>query len=173
MEWDERIVGGAAIDTYGVPIRDEDVAACLAADAVFLGACGGPKWDNVDPKIRPEQALFRLRKELGLFANVRPVTVPRALAHSSPLRPELLEAVELGFLLDLAECLVVSAKARNESRGGHFREEYQTPDGEALRDDANFAHAACWEYTGDGSKPIRNVEPLVYENVHLATRSYK
>ena len=62
---------------------------------------------------------------------------------------------------------------RNESCGGHFREEFQTPDGEALRDDANFCHVAAWEYTGEGKRPNRLVEPLNFEYVHLATRSYK
>ncbi|MGE5345366.1 MAG: fumarate reductase/succinate dehydrogenase flavoprotein subunit, partial [Acidithiobacillales bacterium] len=65
------------------------------------------------------------------------------------------------------------ALERRESCGAHFREEFQTPDGEALRNDADFAHAAVWEYTGDGKAPIRNVEPLVFESVQLATRSYK
>ena len=101
VEWEERIVGGASIDAFGVPIRDEDVAACAAADAVFLGACGGPKWDTVDPKIRPEKALFRLRSELGLFANLRPVAPVPALARSAPLRAELLENVDLLILREL------------------------------------------------------------------------
>jgi succinate dehydrogenase / fumarate reductase, flavoprotein subunit len=65
------------------------------------------------------------------------------------------------------------ALERRESCGGHFREEFQTPDGEALRDDANFAHVAVWEYAGDGKAPILNVEPLAFESLQLATRSYK
>ena len=69
----------AAIDAYGVAIRPEDVAACAAADAVYLGAVGGPKWDDPTPPVRPEQALFALRGGLGLFANLRPVTVHPAL----------------------------------------------------------------------------------------------
>jgi 3-isopropylmalate dehydrogenase len=101
IEWEERIVGGASIDAFGVPIRDEDVAACKAADAVYLGACGGPRWDTVDPKIRPEQALFRLRRELGLFGNLRPVTSHPRLARSAPLRAELLEGVDLLIVREL------------------------------------------------------------------------
>ena len=62
---------------------------------------------------------------------------------------------------------------RNESCGGHFREEYQTPDGEALRDDEHFNYVAAWEYTGSGNKPGMHREPLVFENVALAVRSYK
>jgi succinate dehydrogenase / fumarate reductase flavoprotein subunit len=75
--------------------------------------------------------------------------------------------------LELAELMCLDALERRESCGGHFREEFQTPDGEAVRDDANFTHVAAWEYAGEGKKPIRNVEPLVFENVHLAVRSYK
>ena len=73
--WQPLIVGGIGIDTYGVAIRPEDVEACRAADAVLLGAVGGPKWDNPDATVRPEQALFALRGGLGLFANLRPITV--------------------------------------------------------------------------------------------------
>jgi len=75
--------------------------------------------------------------------------------------------------LELGELICRDALERRESCGGHFREEFQTPDGEALRDDSNFSHAAVWEYAGEGKAPIRNVEPLAFESVQLATRSYK
>ncbi|MGA9523097.1 MAG: fumarate reductase/succinate dehydrogenase flavoprotein subunit [Myxococcaceae bacterium] len=75
--------------------------------------------------------------------------------------------------LEFGELMVLDALEREESCGGHFREEYQTPDGEALRNDEKFAHAAAWEYQGPDKKPVRNVEPLEFEYVHLATRSYK
>ena len=75
--------------------------------------------------------------------------------------------------LEFGELMVQDALEREESCGGHFREEYQTEDGEALRNDEKFAHVAAWEYQGPGKKPIRHVEPLEFEYVHLATRSYK
>ena len=75
--------------------------------------------------------------------------------------------------IELGELMCLDALERRESCGGHFREEWQTPDGEALRDDENFCHVAGWEYTGDGNTPIRHKEELSFENVHLATRSYK
>jgi len=75
--------------------------------------------------------------------------------------------------LELGELMVRDALERRESCGGHFREEWQTPEGEALRDDENFCHVAAWEYTGEGKTPKRHVEELKFENVHLATRSYK
>jgi succinate dehydrogenase / fumarate reductase flavoprotein subunit len=75
--------------------------------------------------------------------------------------------------MEFAELMCRDALVREESCGGHFRTEYQTSDGEARRDDERFAHVAAWEYTGDDSPPVRHVEPLTYENVQLATRSYK
>ena len=101
VEWTEILAGGIAIDTYGVAIRPEDVEACGAADAILLGAVGGPKWSDPSATVRPEQALFALRGGLGLFANLRPVKVHPALIGSSPLRPELLEGVDLLIVREL------------------------------------------------------------------------
>jgi succinate dehydrogenase / fumarate reductase flavoprotein subunit len=75
--------------------------------------------------------------------------------------------------LELAELLCIDALHRNESCGAHFRVEHQTEDGEALRDDENFAYVAAWQYGGDGNQPILRKETLEFENVHLAVRSYK
>lgn len=89
------------------------------------------------------------------------------------LNQSLEQAGRVADFLELGELMCLDALERRESAGGHFREEYQTEDGEARRDDENFCHVAVWEYQGDGRKPIRNQEPLEFENVHLATRSYK
>ena len=89
------------------------------------------------------------------------------------LNQELEKALRLEDFLDFAELLVRDALERDESCGGHFRVEHQTKDGEALRDDAHFAHVAAWEYRGDEALPVRHVEPLVFENAELAVRSYK
>jgi 3-isopropylmalate dehydrogenase len=101
VEWTEVLAGGAAIDAHGIAISDSDVAAAGAADAILLGAVGGPKWDDPNATVRPEQALFALRGGLGLFANLRPVTIHPALAPSSPLRPELLEGVDMLIVREL------------------------------------------------------------------------
>ena len=101
VDWTEFLVGGAAIDAHGVAIRPEDVTACGAADAILLGAVGGPKWSDPGAPVRPEQALFALRGGLGLYANLRPVTVHPALVASSPLRPELLDGVDLLIVREL------------------------------------------------------------------------
>ena len=101
VDWSEHVVGGAAIDAFGVAIRDEDLAACGEADAILLGAVGGPKWSDPGAAVRPEQALFALRGGLGLYANLRPVTVQPALVASSPLRPELLAGVDMLIVREL------------------------------------------------------------------------
>ena len=82
-------IGGCSIDKYGVPITEEGMAKCKAADSVLLGAVGGPKWDSVDPSVRPEKALLAVRQELGLFANLRPTKLFPQLADSSPLKPSI------------------------------------------------------------------------------------
>ncbi len=89
------------------------------------------------------------------------------------LNQSLEKAGRVADFLEFAELLCRDALAREESCGGHFRVEHQTDDGEAKRDDEHFSHGAVWEYTGDGNTPIRNVEPLEFEFVKLATRSYK
>ncbi len=99
--WPEILAGGIAIDTYGVAIRPEDVEACDAADAILLGAVGGPKWSDPSAKVRPEQALFALRGGLGLYANLRPVTVHPALVAASPIRAELLDGVDMIIVREL------------------------------------------------------------------------
>jgi len=89
------------------------------------------------------------------------------------LNQALEKAGRVADFLELGELMCLDALHRNESCGGHFREEYQTPDGEALRDDENFAYVAAWEYAGPSQQPILNKEPLTFENVKLTQRSYK
>ncbi len=98
---DERPVGGAAIDRDGVPVTDETLADAQAADAVLLGAVGGPKWENLDFEIRPEAGLLRLRKDLGLFANLRPAIVFPALADASTLKREVVEGLDIMIVREL------------------------------------------------------------------------
>ena len=82
------LIGGAAIDAAGVPLPDETLAKCRAADAVLLGAVGGPKWDAQPARLRPEKGLLGVRAALGLYANLRPVSIFPALRDASPLRDE-------------------------------------------------------------------------------------
>ena len=97
----EDLVGGAAIEAYGVAIRDETIEQARASHAVLWGAVGGPKWDDPTAPVRPEQGLLRIRRELGLWANLRPVVVDPALAASSPLRPDVLAGVDLLVVREL------------------------------------------------------------------------
>jgi succinate dehydrogenase / fumarate reductase, flavoprotein subunit len=102
----------------------------------------------------------------------REVIVPTS-GDTAALNQELEKAGRVADFLELAELICIDALHRNESCGGHFREEYQTPDGEAKRDDEHFAYVAAWEYAGDGRAPVLNKEPLTFEAVHLSQRSYK
>lgn len=115
VTWTDLVVGGAGIDAYGVAIRDEDLAACGEADAILLGAVGGPRWDDPRAAVRPEQALFAMRGGLGLYANLRPVSVHPALVPASPLRPELLEGVDLLIVRELTGGLYFGS--RTEAAG--------------------------------------------------------
>jgi len=91
FEYSEALIGGAAIDATGGPLPEETVEKCKAADAVLLGAVGGPQWDTLDPAIRPEKGLLGIRKALGLFANVRPATLFPQLKDACYLRPDIVE----------------------------------------------------------------------------------
>ena len=84
-------IGGCSIDRYGEPITKENMEICKQSDSVLLGAVGGPKWDLCPPAIRPEKALLAVRKELGLFANLRPTKLYDQLADASPLKKEIVK----------------------------------------------------------------------------------
>jgi len=101
FEAKQDLVGGIAIDTHGVPITDATMATARAADAVLLGSVGGPKWDDVPYDIRPEAGLLRLRKDLDLFANLRPAICYPALAEASSLRREIVEGLDILILREL------------------------------------------------------------------------
>jgi succinate dehydrogenase / fumarate reductase flavoprotein subunit len=89
------------------------------------------------------------------------------------LNQSLEKAGRVADFIELGELMCRDALTREESCGGHFREEHQYPDGECKRDDANFAHVAAWEYAGEGKTPVRNIEPLVYEFAKMSVRNYK
>jgi 3-isopropylmalate dehydrogenase len=97
----EGAVGGAAIDAHGAPLSDAIMADALAADAVLLGAVGGPKWDDLPFEIKPERGLLRLRKEMELFANLRPAVVFEALAEASTLKPEVVAGLDIMIVREL------------------------------------------------------------------------
>jgi 3-isopropylmalate dehydrogenase len=112
FSFDARDFGGIAIDSHGDPLPAATLASCLAADAILLGAIGGPKWSAPDARLRPETGLLRLRKELGVYANLRPVAVHPALADSTTLKAEVVRGVDLIFVRELTGGIYFGAKSR-------------------------------------------------------------
>ena len=108
----EALVGGAAIDITGDPLPPESLKLCKEGHAVLLGAVGGPKWDDPDAKVRPEQGLLKLRRGLELFANLRPVQVHPLLIDASPLKPALLQGLDLMVVRELTGGIYFGAKER-------------------------------------------------------------
>lgn len=94
-------LGGAAYDRYGVPLADETLERARAADAILLGAVGGPKWDSIDPALRPERGLLKIRSQLGLFANLRPAILYPQLAAASSLKPEVVAGLDILIVREL------------------------------------------------------------------------
>ena len=128
-------------------------------------------WDDVGMARTKQSCEHAVQKIRGLRDEFwQSVNVPGT--HDN-LNQALERANRVADFLEFGELLALDALTREESCGGHFREEYQTPEGEAKRDDQHFAHVAAWEYTGEGNRPTRHQEELVYETVKLAERSYK
>lgn len=114
-------IGGCSIDKYGVPITDEGMATCKNCDSVLLGAVGGPKWDNVDPSVRPEKALLAVRHELGLFANLRPTKLFPQLADASPLKQSIVgNGIDLLIVRELTGGIYFGKRTTGEENGDAF-----------------------------------------------------
>ena len=129
--YQEVLAGGCSIDANGVPLTQETIDTCKAADSVLLGAVGGPKWDNVPSEKRPEKALLGLRSALGLFANIRPATMYKALAAACPVKPEI-----IGDGFDIVVCRELTGDVYF---GKHFRKESDRGWGEMGCDEMNYS----------------------------------
>jgi succinate dehydrogenase / fumarate reductase flavoprotein subunit len=137
----------------------------------FHKRLGKIMWNNVGMSRNEKglrEAISEIRELRESFWN--DVKVP---GDANEVNPELEKAMRVADFLELGELFAVDALHRNESCGGHFREEYQTEEGEALRDDENFMYVAAWEYKGDPGKAVLHKEELSYENIEVKTRSYK
>lgn len=115
FEFSSQAIGGAAIDAKGDPLPPDTVASCEESAAVLLGAVGGPKWSDPNAAVRPEQGLLRLRSVLGVFANLRPVRVNPLLADAAPLKPELLDGVDMLVVRELTGGIYFGEKTRTET----------------------------------------------------------
>jgi 3-isopropylmalate dehydrogenase len=128
----EHLVGGASIDAHGAALTDPVLEACRGADAVLLGAVGGPKWDSTDPDApRPEQGLLGLRKGLGLFSNLRPVRPSPSLLAASPLREERIRGTDLLVVRELTGGIYFGDSGRDDDRA-HDTCEYSTAEIERI-----------------------------------------
>jgi len=118
FELSEDVIGGAAIDKHGVPLADETLARAQAADAILLGAVGGPKWDKIERDIRPERGLLKIRSALGLFANLRPAILYPQLADASSLKPEVVAGLDILIVRELTGGIYFGAPRGNQEKNG-------------------------------------------------------
>ena len=149
LSFESHPAGGTAYDLCGKPLPEETLNAAKAADAVLFGAVGGPKWDNVDPNLRPEKAVLGLRKGLGLYANLRPVKINDALVEYSPLKEEIARGTDVLIVRELIGGIYFGDKCESEIHNGVERawdlENYSVPEVERI---VNFAMQAAQKRRG-------------------------
>ena len=136
LEYVYKDAGGTAYDKFGTPLPQETIGTCKASDDVLFGAVGGDKWDHVAPGKRPEKAILGLRKNLGLYANLRPVKIADSLVEYSPLKPELAKGVDLVIVRELIGGIYFGDKCESEFHNGAERawdlENYSVPEVERI-----------------------------------------
>ena len=124
-------IGGIAIDNHNDAMPDATLEACRESDAIILGAVGGPKWDDPTAAVRPEQGLLKIRKELNLFANLRPIVFFDDLLEASPLRPEIVDGVDILFVRELTGGIYFGPREEEHegepNDNAHRREEHWRP----------------------------------------------
>ncbi|MCL2776592.1 MAG: 3-isopropylmalate dehydrogenase [Polyangiaceae bacterium] len=172
FQFHEHLIGGAAIDAHGDPLPPSTLAACKRADAVLLGAVGGPKWSDPNAKVRPEQGLLGLRAALGVYANLRPVRVHSELVRFSPLKDEKLRNVDLLFVRELTGGAYFGAKTRSaEAATDEYR--YTTPEIErAARRAFEFARSRRRHLTHVDKANVLETSRLWRSTVERIARDY-
>lgn len=167
MDFTYKAAGGTAYDLCGSPLPQDTIDATKIADAVLFGAVGGPKWDNVQPSLRPEQAVLGLRKTLGLYANLRPVHVPDVLAEYSLLKPEIVTGTDILIVRELIGGIYFGDKCESEFHHGIERawdlENYSVPEVQRI---AKFAMKAA-------RKRRRKVTSVDKSNVLATSRLWR
>ena len=136
LDFNTALIGGAALDATGSPLPEATVDACLAADAVLLGAVGGPTWDHCAAELRPERGLLEIRRRLGVFANLRPVRVAPSMAWASPVKADVVDGVDILFVRELTGGIYFGTKSRSEN---HASDECRYTVGEIER----IVRSAC------------------------------
>ncbi|KAE9639942.1 3-isopropylmalate dehydrogenase [Pseudomonas sp. PB103] len=126
FELSHDLIGGAAIDKHGVPLADETLERARAADAVLLGAVGGPKWDTIERDIRPERGLLKIRAQLGLFGNLRPAILYPQLAEASSLKPEIVAGLDILIVRELTGGIYFGAPRGTRTLENGERQSYDT-----------------------------------------------
>jgi len=148
---DTRLIGGASIDEFGVPLTDETLQACYEADAVFMGALGGTKWDNLEHHVKPEAGLLKIRKSLGLYTNIRPARVYSTLAKSSSLKTHVVEDVDLVIFRELTGGIYFGLPRGYTDMKGWNTEEY-------TREEVERIARKAFECAADRRKIVTSVD---------------
>ncbi len=173
LELTHALIGGAAIDATGGPLPDATRDACRSADAVLLGAVGGPRWDTLPPELRPEKGLLGLRKTLGVYANLRPVRARAALLDASPLRREIVEGTDLVVVRELLSDVYFGTPRGRSGDRAYNTMEYTVPEVRRVATVAfNIARARRRHVTSVDKANVLEVSRLWREVVTEVGKAY-